>query len=143
MGYVYFTVFVFLTFAVGLLPAQAGEYYASPSGDDSNDCMTAQTPCKSAQAAVLKMPPGSHGLGLAPGTYSETIDVTHGRQVYIYSSLNGYGPCQNANLRTRRAATSPALWWPSAPTFSKRTSGLSRLFNAVFSRPVSTGCVYR
>jgi hypothetical protein len=77
-------------------PAHAEQWYAAPDGDDGNDCLTVHTACKTAQAAVRKMPPGAHGLHLAPGVYDETIDVSHGRQVSIS------GPCPDMNAVTVR-----------------------------------------
>ena len=80
--------------------AHAEQWYAAPDGDDGNDCLT--LPCKTAQAAVQKMPPGSHGLYLAPGVYDETINVSHGRQVSISGPIGADGSCPDMNALTVR-----------------------------------------
>jgi hypothetical protein len=86
-------VFAFLL----LCSAHAKDWYAAPDGDDGNDCLTARTACKTAQAAVQKMPVGGgHGLHLASGVYDETINVSHGRQVWVS------GPCPDMNAVTVR-----------------------------------------
>jgi hypothetical protein len=87
MAYVFFTALAVLTLVGPAASARAGHYYAAPSGDDRNDCMTLTTPCQSAQAAVRKMPLGHHRLSLAPGRYAEIIEVFHGRQVAIRGSM--------------------------------------------------------
>jgi hypothetical protein len=83
-------------------PAHAEQWYAAPDGDDGNDCLTVHTACKNAQAAVQKMPPGQHGLHLAPGVYDETIDVSHGRQVSISGPLGAERSCPDMNAVTVR-----------------------------------------
>jgi hypothetical protein len=100
MAYVFFTALAVLTLVGTAVSARAGHYYAAPSGDDRNDCMTPTTPCQSAQAAVRKMPLGRHRLALAPGTYAEMIDVFHGRQVSIHGPVNDDNSCPDASLVT-------------------------------------------
>jgi hypothetical protein len=82
--------------------AHAEHWYAAPDGDDGNDCLTVRTACKTAQAAVQKMPPGGHRLELAPGVYDETIDVSHGRQVSINGPMGAEGSCSDMNAVTVR-----------------------------------------
>src|SRR5262249_10920037 len=76
--------------------------YAAPGGDDGNDCLTVHTACKTAQAAVQRMPLGAHVLHLAPGVYDETIDVYHGRQVFISGPTGAEGSCPDMNAVTVR-----------------------------------------
>jgi parallel beta helix pectate lyase-like protein len=63
--------FALLTLAaLNLLTARAsGYWYASPTGDNSNDCQTTTTPCKTIQAAINKAPEGDYVVVMA-GTYS-------------------------------------------------------------------------
>jgi hypothetical protein len=62
--------------------AHAEDYYVIPeTGDDNADCLV-DTPCKTVEAAVSKMSPGSHALYLAPGEY-DLIDIAHHRSVWI------------------------------------------------------------
>jgi hypothetical protein len=82
--------------------AHANDWYAAPDGDDGNDCLTARTACKTAQAAVQKMPVGGHGLQLAPGVYDETINVTHGRQVWVSGPISTERSCPDMNAVTVR-----------------------------------------
>lgn len=63
--------------------AHAGEdYYVIPETGDDNAACLVDTPCKTVEAAVSKMSPGSHVLYLAPGEY-DLIDITHHRSVWI------------------------------------------------------------
>jgi len=78
--------------------ATAGTYYASPTGDDANDCQTLSTPCQTAQAAVDKMPLGPSALFLAPGSYGE-INVVHTHQISV-NGMMANGACLNANVVT-------------------------------------------
>src|SRR5262245_4587595 len=82
--------------------APAKDWYAGPDGHDGNDCLTARTACKTAQAAVQKMPVGGHWLHLAPGVYDETIDVSHGRQVSISGPIGAERSCPDMNAVTVR-----------------------------------------
>jgi hypothetical protein len=100
MAYVFFTALAVLILFGPVAAGRAGHYYAAPSGDDRNDCMTPKAPCQSAQAAVRKMPLGLHRLTLAPGRYDEIIDVSHGRQVSIHGPHNDDGSCGDATLVT-------------------------------------------
>src|SRR5262245_1945178 len=80
--------------------AHAEQWYAAQDGDDGNDCLTVRTACKTAQAAVQKMPVGGHGLHLASGVYDETINVSHGRQVWISGPIGAEGSCPDMNAVT-------------------------------------------
>ena len=82
--------------------AHAEDWYAALDGDDGNDCLTVRTACKTAQGAVQKMPPGGHGLHLAPGVYDETINVSHGRQVSISGPMGAEDSCPEMNAVTVR-----------------------------------------
>src|SRR5262249_55984194 len=82
--------------------AYAEQWYAAPDGDDGSDCLTVRTACKTAQAAVQKMPLGGHGLYLAPGVYDETINVSHGRQVVVSGPIGADGSCPDMNAVTVR-----------------------------------------
>jgi hypothetical protein len=83
--------------------AHAEQWYAAPDGDDGNDCLTLRTACKTAQAAVRKMPLGAQqGLNLAPGVYDETIDVSHGQLVSIAGPRGAEGSCPDMNAVTVR-----------------------------------------
>jgi len=82
--------------------AHAQGWYAAPDGDDGNDCLTARTACKTARAVVQKMPLGGNVLHLAPGVYDETIDVSHGRQVFISGPMGAEGSCPDRNAVTVR-----------------------------------------
>jgi hypothetical protein len=82
--------------------AHAEQWYAAPGGDDGNDCLTVHTACKTAQAAVQRMPLGAHRLHLAPGVYDETIDVSHGRQVSISGPIDEERSCLDRNAVTVR-----------------------------------------
>jgi hypothetical protein len=82
--------------------AHAEQWYAAPGGDDGNDCLTVRTACKTAQAAVQRMPLGAHVLHLAPGVYDETIDVSHGRQVSISGPTGAEGSCPDMSAVTVR-----------------------------------------
>ena len=74
-----------------------GPQASAPDGDDGNDCLTVRTACKTAREAVQKMPQGTNGLTLAPGIYDETIDVSHGRQVWIHGPMGADGSCPDMN----------------------------------------------
>jgi hypothetical protein len=82
--------------------AQAEQWYAAPGGNDRNNCLTARKACKTAQAAVRKMPLGGNRLHLAPGVYDEAIDVSHGRQVSISGPVDAEGSCPDMNAVTVR-----------------------------------------
>jgi hypothetical protein len=82
--------------------AHAEHWYVAPDGDDGNDCQTVHTACKTAQAAVQKMPLGAHWLSLAPGIYDETVNVSHGRQVSISGPIGAEGSCPDMNAATVR-----------------------------------------
>jgi hypothetical protein len=82
--------------------AHAEQWYAAPDGNDGNDCLTVRTACKTAQAAVQKMPVGGHGLHLASGIYDETINVSHGRQVWVSGPTGAEGSCPDMNAITVR-----------------------------------------
>jgi hypothetical protein len=61
-----------------------------PPATISTNCKSSKAPCRSAQAAVRKMPVGHYRLELAVGVYAETIDVYHGvgRRVSSLTSLH-------------------------------------------------------
>jgi hypothetical protein len=83
--------------------AHAQRWYAAPDGDDTNDCLTVRTACKTAQAVAQKMPLGGNVLQLAPGVYDETVDVSHGRQVFISGPMGAEGSCPDMNaVRVRQ-----------------------------------------
>jgi hypothetical protein len=82
--------------------AHAEHWYVAPDGDDGNDCQTVHTACKTAQAAVQKLPLGMHRLYLAPGIYDETINVSHGRQVSMSGPISAEGSCPDMNAVTVR-----------------------------------------
>src|SRR5262249_52084815 len=98
--------------------ATAGTYYASPIGDDANDCQTLSTPCQTAQAAVDKMPLGRSALRLAPGVYDEIINITHEHSVSVTGPLNPDGSCPNANVVKVKSFWSQdhATLWPQCLT---------------------------
>ena len=50
------------------------QWYVAPTGDDSNDCQSATTPCRTIGAAVQKALLGD-AIHLAPGTYVENLSV--------------------------------------------------------------------
>jgi hypothetical protein len=122
--------------------AHAEQWYAAPDGDDGNDCLTVRTACKTAQAAVHKMPLGMHGLHLAPGVYDETIDVSHGRQVSISGPIGAERSCPDMNAVTVRqfwVQDNATIWvsclttgqvacrqWSIADVFDVRFFGMER-----------------
>lgn len=93
------TALVFLTLPLAG-PLHAQNYYASPSGNDLNDCLTPQTPCRNGQSAIDRMPLGGNRLFLAAGAYPETLNVYHGRQVAVAGPINPGNECPNANAAT-------------------------------------------
>ena len=122
--------------------AHAEDWYAALDGDDGNDCLTVRTACKTAQGAVQKMPPGGHGLHLAPGVYDETINVSHGRQVSISGPMGAEGSCPEMNAVTVRqlwvqdnatiwveCLSTEQVWcrqWSIADVFDVRFFGMER-----------------
>src|SRR5262245_10895601 len=52
----------------------AGLLYVAPDGNDSNDCLTPTTACKTIGAAVGKASAGDT-LNVAAGTYAETLNL--------------------------------------------------------------------
>ena len=89
LGAAFFGLFAVLIHKRMPSPYWSIQYYAAPDGDDRNDCLSPQAPCRSGRAAIRKMPPGIHNLQLAPGKYAEVLDVNHGRQVTIWGPFKG------------------------------------------------------
>jgi hypothetical protein len=120
----------------------AEHWFAAPDGNDGSDCLTVRTACKTAQAAVQKMPLGGHLLHLAPGVYDETIDVSHGRQVLISGPIGAEGSCLDVNAVTVRkfwVQDNATIWvwclsteqvacrqWSIADVFDVRFFGMDR-----------------
>lgn len=105
-----FLVFVgLLVGSVGALAQSGGPYYFSPSGLDTNDCLSVATPCKSIQHGVGLAPIGAHTvLNLAAGTYSGTcplINVTH----YIWIDLQG-DPVNTTAVYLNCSGSGPLRW---------------------------------
>jgi hypothetical protein len=62
----------------------ANNWYVSPDGDDTNDCMTPGTACASVNAAYLQAVGGDTIL-IATGIYTQTVDLPG---LYIWKSIN-------------------------------------------------------
>jgi hypothetical protein len=85
-------IFVIAILVVWSLPANAITTFVSPSGNDSNDCRDAATPCLTIQAAVNKTGDStraSSGIYIADGTYTAGADVSH------FKHINFLGNCKN------------------------------------------------
>lgn len=70
------------TLAVALAAPAAAQYFASPSGDDGNDCLSPETACRTLQAAIDKAPDGSN-IQLGAGTYAEEISINSRNELSI------------------------------------------------------------
>jgi hypothetical protein len=90
----------------GILPSydQFGlrhNFFASPMGNDANDCLTLQTACRTATAATQKMPAGQHWLYLDRGVYRENLVIAHHQSVHIVTAgMNSDGGCRDPSLVT-------------------------------------------
>ena len=56
-----------VTLAVALAAPVSAQYFASPAGDDGNDCTSPETACRTIQAAIDKSPDGGQ-VHVAQGT---------------------------------------------------------------------------
>jgi hypothetical protein len=74
-----------LLFLVAASCASALDVYASPDGSDSNDCLSAQSPCKTVTHACTLFPQGvTSVLYIAHGTYdSVNCNIYHFRFVLV------------------------------------------------------------
>src|ERR1700754_2958457 len=80
-------------FALLLTSATAEQFFASPEGNDADDCLSPEQACKTFSVITRKMKPGAHGLNLAAGTYDDTIDIFHGKNVNISGPADLDGKC--------------------------------------------------
>ena len=73
--------------------AQADDLFVSPSGNDTNDCLSRISPCLTLQAAANKsvatMTSNAQGILLADGAYTMGADVSH------FKHINFVGNCEN------------------------------------------------
>jgi hypothetical protein len=88
---------VYLLLLPGNEPAasqqQYSTYYVSPTGSDSNDCLSPALPCKCAQSAVARVPlaatadivvlPGMHYIGAREGV-CPPVNVIYWRGISIH-----------------------------------------------------------
>src|SRR5262249_7713971 len=63
--------------------------WVATTGNDSNDCTSAATPCLTVQGAVDKAPYAQVStISIAAGTYAGEINVKYYRYVYLQGPLN-------------------------------------------------------
>lgn len=67
------------------IPARSA-YYVDPNGDDENDCLTPDTACATVNGAFAKSWWSPGPFYLAPGTYSERIDIGDGDTRHVVGS---------------------------------------------------------
>jgi len=72
---------VFLLCASGQPAAQ--DLFVSTSGDDSNDCYSWASPCKTIQEAINRAPGGHANVFVAAGSYQEVLDINFQDQLAI------------------------------------------------------------
>jgi hypothetical protein len=64
--------------------ANASSFYVATTGDDSNDCLTENTPCQTIQAAVAKIPIATVAdIYIAAGIYADAVNAAHFRVVNV------------------------------------------------------------
>lgn len=51
-------------------------WYVSPSGNNSNTCLTAQSPCHTIGIVVSKKSSSGDHIVIGPGTYMETLSIS-------------------------------------------------------------------
>jgi len=77
------------------------QWYVSPTGDNSNDCQTATTPCKTIQAAINKAMDGDL-VSVAAGTYSistngEAFPITITKALVLSGDVSGQSTVDATN----------------------------------------------
>lgn len=71
-----------VTLAGALATPASAQYFASPTGDDGNDCTSPASACRTIQAAIDKAPDGSQ-IHVASGSYAEEIRINGRRGLQI------------------------------------------------------------
>ncbi len=87
-------------------PALAADWYASPAGDDTNDCASVATPCKTIQAAINKAATAGDTLSVIAGTYVENVVVN--KTVTIKGPKAGIAGYDTARDGSGEAVIKPA-----------------------------------
>lgn len=88
-----------LLLGLGSSSVLAGQFFASSSGNDANDCLSAATPCRTLAAVVAKLPivkpDGTEAFNelvlLSGSNFHETLNVTHLIRLSVHGPLNPDG----------------------------------------------------
>ena len=60
--------------------ATGATYYAAPTGNDGNSCLSSGAPCATTGGALAKATPGDI-VSAAAGTYTETTEIESGTRL--------------------------------------------------------------